>query len=128
MDIVKHLLEFLEKDWKKISVHSSPVAFKTDQTIFYEGHHPYGLFVILKGRVRFVAGDCPSPHPEHHFRIEQGDVVGLPHVWDDTPACCSCVADTDCEALFISKTLLLQHLKKEPKPKKRQSQKSSPSI
>ena len=28
--------------------------FKTGQTIFYEGHHPYGVYVLRKGRIRLV--------------------------------------------------------------------------
>lgn len=81
------------------------VDFKKGQTLFYEGHYPNGIFVILSGDLGFKKGDSCHSEEEHYLMVPQGKVVGLPQVVSDFPSCCSCFAATDCKTLFISKTL-----------------------
>lgn len=82
-----------------------PLVFHKGQCLFYEGHSPYGLFVLKSGRVRFqTSGECGK---EHGWKSPSGGkVFGLRSFFDEIPYCCTCTALEDCEVLFISKTQL----------------------
>lgn len=89
------------------------LTFRKGQVLFYEGHIPYGVFVIRSGGVNFVQGETPC-EGEHLWPSSRGKVVGLRHVIDGTPSCCTSMATEDCEATFISKTLILPYLYEQP--------------
>ena len=83
------------------------VGYKEGQTIFYQGHIPYGLFIIKKGKVHLtnhkteVAGDDSLPA-----------ILGWAHLLKETPYCSSCVAKTDVHAIFLPKEPLLVAFRK----------------
>ena len=89
------------------------LTFRKGQVLFYEGHIPYGVFVIRSGSVNFEQGETPCKD-EHLWVSTQGKVVGLRQVLDGTPSCCTSLATEDCETTFISKTLLLPYLCEQP--------------
>lgn len=95
----------LPPDWEDSIARGQPVYFKRGQVLFYEGHIPYGVFVILSGRVSLLEGQTPCLR-EHSHLSPQGPVYGLDAALEETPSCCTCLAEEDCRALFISKSLL----------------------
>lgn len=105
--IQSHLDELLKN--------SQQLTFRKGQVLFYEGHIPYGVFVIRSGSVNFVEGETPC-EDQHLWVSTQGKVVGLKQVLDGTPSCCTSVAAEDCEATFISKTLILPFLQHDEQP------------
>ncbi len=94
----------LRKRWKDIVALGEALTFRAGQVLFYEGHEPYGIFVILSGLVEEVNSgkDCGR----EFWSSPQGQVLGLSHILNGSPLCCTAVAATDCEVLFIPKTLL----------------------
>ncbi|MDO8519158.1 MAG: cyclic nucleotide-binding domain-containing protein [Deltaproteobacteria bacterium] len=78
--------------------------FHKGQSIFYEGHNPYGIFVLSSGNVRFVSSQkCGT---DHVWQSPSGKVLGLKFFFEDRPYCCDCIAKGECEVVFISKTQL----------------------
>lgn len=82
------------------------MTFHKGQVFFYEGHTPYGLFVLKSGGVQF-SKDETACGEEHLWSSPNGKVVGLHPFFDETPYCCTCTAKQDCKVIFISKTQLL---------------------
>ncbi|HSA60293.1 MAG TPA: cyclic nucleotide-binding domain-containing protein [bacterium] len=94
--------------WEGLLSQGQALTFRRGQTLIYKDHSPYGVFVILRGRVELTGGTEECEHEEIK-RIPQGDVVGLHSVLNGTHSCCDVVAAEDCRTIFISKTLLLQY-------------------
>jgi CRP-like cAMP-binding protein len=94
--------------WGDLIAQGQSLTFRSGQTLIYKDHIPYGAFVILKGRVELIGGERGCGREELR-RIPQGEVVGLDSALKGSPSCCDVVASEDCRAVFISKTLLLQH-------------------
>lgn len=111
--MMDYYLKYLQSHWKDTIKGTSVVDFKRGQTLFYEGHYPNGVFVILSGELHFEKGNSCKSAEEHYSKIDQGKVVGLSQILSDTPSCCSCIAVTDCKTIFISKTLFDPILKKQ---------------
>ena len=70
--------------------------FKKGQVLFYEGHLPFGFFLLNKGTV------LPPPMEDK--------TLGLLHLLSGTPYCSTCTAASDIEVLFFPKTLVFSHL------------------
>lgn len=96
----------LKDQWGQLLAEGQPLTFRKGQTLFYEGHTPYGIYVMQSGKVRFVKGDT-SCQEVHLVPSPKGRVIGVNHFLSETPFCCTCVALTDCQLIFISKTQLL---------------------
>ncbi len=71
--------------------------FKKGQVLFYEGHQPFGFFLISEGAV------VPTPLEDK--------TMGLFHLLTDTPYCSTCTAASDLSALFFPKAFVFAHLK-----------------
>ena len=104
-------------EWKHLLKDGQPFSFKKGQVLFYEGHHPYGLFVLQSGDVKFSKeeeegfpleeGDrCQGCMEEHSPVLSKGRVLGLTPFFEGAPYCCTCTAKEDCRGIFISKTQL----------------------
>jgi CRP-like cAMP-binding protein len=86
------------------------LTFHKGQVLVYEGHHPYGIFVLQSGKVDFYREGALCR--ERHLRIfPQGPVIGLDCFLNDGTSCCTCRAVEDCQVTFISKTHLIPSLK-----------------
>ena len=96
----------LREHWEDLLREGQGLGFKAGQVIAYEGHDPYGLFVILEGKVKFSKAGI-SCQEGHLWRAPKGMVVGLEPFFRQTPFCCTCTAGEDCRVTFISKTQLL---------------------
>ena len=97
----------LRSHWSELLKEGQPLTFRKGQSLLYEGHTPYGIFVLQSGRVRFIKGSASCNAAEHLCPAPQGKVIGLHHFFSETPFCCSCNAETDCRLVFISKTQLM---------------------
>ena len=91
---VADLLHLIEQVAKNVT----PLSFKADQTLLYEGHTPYGLFIVKKGEVCF----------EKNGRTQllndmKPTMLGFKHLLSDTPYCTSCKAVSHVEAIFLPK-------------------------
>ena len=102
MDVSK-----LEKSWPALIKEGQPLTFKKGQALFYEGHSPYGIFLIQSGEVEFWKEDGNTTQDNHRYTIPQGEIIGLDVFASDEVHCCTCMASEDCQAVFISKTQLL---------------------
>lgn len=92
-----HFLELIEK----IALDMIPLVYQKGQVLFYEGHVPYGLFVIKKGKVKFIKGH-KSPKEIQSLT----PILGYQHLISETPYCASCLAETEVKAVFLPKTVV----------------------
>lgn len=84
----------------EIARDSTPVVYRKDQVLFYEGHIPYGLFIIKEGNISLSSGGIKSENAAH------SSVVGFQHVLDQSPYCSTCTAVTEVKAVFLSKAVV----------------------
>ena len=99
------LLSALQTHWKELIKEGQVTQFHEGQVLFYEGHMPYGLFILLKGNVTFTKDGSPSPD-DHRWSSPKGVIIGMEPFLNQSPYCCTGTAQQDCRAIFISKTLL----------------------
>ncbi len=90
---------------KKLLKSGQPFSFKKGQVLFYEGHSPYGLFVLQSGDVKF-SSPCQGCLEEHSPMLQKEKVLGLKPFFEGTPYCCTCTAKKNCHGIFVSKTQL----------------------
>lgn len=90
-------------DIGQIAKHRTPVVYRKGQVLFYEGHTPYGLFVIQEGQVRLLRKEVVDKKTSTH-------VPGFAHLVTQTPYCSTCVAETDVKAVFLPRTAIQQYL------------------
>ncbi len=96
--------------WESLLSEGKEVSFRAGQIIAYEGHVPFGLFVLLSGEVRFSHVDNQKEQPcdeDHLTSMPQGNVIGMESLFPGAQMCCTCTAKTDCNLIFISKTQLI---------------------
>lgn len=101
----------LRENWDDLLQGGQELGFKSGQVIAYGGHDPYGLIVVLEGKVEFSKEGIPC-REGHLWKAPKGSVVGLEPFFRQTPFCCTCKAIEDCRTIFISKTQLLPFLEK----------------
>jgi CRP-like cAMP-binding protein len=101
----REILSKLRNRWEGLLAEGQKMSFQKGQTLFYEGHAPYGLFVLKSGKIRFERHSKACPE-EHIWQSPEGKAIGLAHAIKKTPFCCTGVAVTSCAVVFISKTQL----------------------
>ncbi|MBL7686349.1 MAG: cyclic nucleotide-binding domain-containing protein [Deltaproteobacteria bacterium] len=79
--------------------------YKKGQILFYEGHDPYGLYILKRGRVLFERGGAPVSSEKHFLSLKEGQAIHIQNMIRQSPYDCTCKASIDCEFLFISKGL-----------------------
>ncbi len=100
----------LDKDhsiWNTFKTAGVPFKLQAGQVMFYSGHQPYGIYILLSGSVRFMDGKTCR---EHLTPTPLGPALALNNTIENQPHCCSCQAETTCEALFLPKTIALRML------------------
>jgi len=95
---------------KRLSEEGEDLSFQKGQVLFYEGHTPYGLYLLVKGKVDFTRGGQPC-HEKHFCKTAAGEVIGWEPFFNQVSSNCTCSAITDCQVVFISKSQLLPFLK-----------------
>ncbi|MDO8462547.1 MAG: cyclic nucleotide-binding domain-containing protein [Deltaproteobacteria bacterium] len=104
--MVERVLSSLKEHWDHLLKEGQELSFRKGQALFYEGHVPYGIFVLRSGKVQFVRGDDSCGEEPHLVQASKGKIIGLSHFFEESPFCCTCVALSDCKLTFISKTQL----------------------
>ena len=79
--------------------------YRAGQVLFYVDHVPYGVFILQSGELQFEHGDKPCQEG-HLSPSPLGQVVCLEHFYSHAPYQCSCQAKTDCELIFVPKSVL----------------------
>lgn len=94
-----------ESQWNEAIARGQPLTFHKNQVLFYEGHLPYGIFLVRSGKVALSSGGeiCAA----ESWSAPQGKIFGISHVVSGSPFCCTGVAAEDCEVVFISKSRLV---------------------
>jgi cAMP-binding proteins - catabolite gene activator and regulatory subunit of cAMP-dependent protein kinases len=105
----ENILAALMNQWEALFRAGQPLLFRKGQVFFYQGHHPCGLFVLREGRVDFSGDNCHR-EKEHQWDSPNGVALGLNPFFDDSPSCCTCTANENCQVIFISKTQLIPFL------------------
>lgn len=79
--------------------------YKAGQTIFYEGHYPYGVYVLRTGRIRlFTKKDIEG---EKLLKIvEPAQILGEEAFVENKPFDYSAKAETDVSISFFSRASL----------------------
>lgn len=103
------ILSSIQEHWQQLRKESQELNFHKGQVLFYEGHYPYGIFIITDGEVQFTRAGLKSPN-KHRLPCSMGEVIGLDTFLQGIPYCCSCTAQEKCHVIFISKTQLLPFL------------------
>src|SRR3990167_8509485 len=80
------------------------LEYKAGQMIFYEGHQPYGVYILQKGRIRLF--EKLSSGEEKLVRIvESGHVFGDETFLKGEPHPFSAKAETDVAVSFFSRVV-----------------------
>lgn len=93
-----------ESQWNEAIAQGQALTFHRGQVLFYEGHMPYGIFLVRSGQVELSS--CGESCAAESWSAPQGKIFGISHVVAGSPFCCTGVAATDCEVIFISKSRL----------------------
>ncbi len=99
------VLEKVKYHWKQLTQEAQTVRYKKGQVLFYEGHLPYGLYILKVGDLFFTRSEKKC-HNDHLSRIGKDRVVCIESILTQKPNLCTCYAKTDCDVLFISKIQL----------------------
>ncbi len=100
----------LQSQWSSLRRDGKELKFRKGQILAYEGHIPYGIFVLTSGSLEFSHADHQGEHPcegQHLVSMSLGQIFAMEQFFSDSPLCCTCRAATDCTVIFISKTQLL---------------------
>ncbi len=102
-------LNKIKNHWKELKRQAQAVRYKKNQILFYEGHLPYGIYILKAGDLFFTRSEKECVE-EHLSQIQRDRVVCVENILAKTPHSCTCYAQSDCEVLFISKTQLIHCL------------------
>lgn len=87
------------------------LGFKGGQTLFYQGHLPYGVFVIASGWVDLVFEEKNGLRET--FRAPLNTPIGIDLLYDSFPYPFTAIAREPVVAFFIEKNSLMRILKPE---------------
>ncbi len=87
--------------WEELMHSSTPVHLKKGQKLFYEGHAPCGVFVIVAGKVNLF-------HEENQEKKSIGQLalyqpIGIDLLANEQPYPYTAIAEDDVKVYFISK-------------------------
>lgn len=82
------------------------IQFHQGQVIFYEDHEPYGIYQLRSGKIKITSEKKTCSLEEQILDTPHGKIFGLFPLLRKLPSCCTGTAETDCEVIFFSKTLL----------------------
>lgn len=97
-------LSSIDSHWENLLREGKELYFQAGQVLFYEGHNPYGIFVLLTGDVHFSREVGTAD--DHRESFSKGVVLGLEAFLEEKPYCCTCTASRPTQVVFISKTQL----------------------
>jgi CRP-like cAMP-binding protein len=77
------------------------VHYKPGQALFYEGHQPYGIYVLRRGRIRLFKKK--NSGEELIKIVEPTQILGESEFLESRPFDCSAKAETDVSVSFFSR-------------------------
>lgn len=102
-DDVLHKIAKFDSQWKNTLGAGRVLKFKKDQTLFYGGHFPCGVFILLSGKVVLVDEEnhktVQSPMPLYQS-------IGIDLLMMGKPYPLTAICKTETTALFLSKNVL----------------------
>jgi len=99
--------ELYHKVWRDLLKYSTELNFKDGQDIFYEGHNPYGAFIILSGDVTLTKASDSEKKLSAPLTVP----IGLDLLLTGQTYPFTAVANGPVQARFVSKGLLLKYCK-----------------
>jgi CRP-like cAMP-binding protein len=87
---------------------SNEVAFSAGQVIVQQGQVGNGLYIVMSGEVRILAGD------DELARLGAGETIGELSVIDQQPRVASAVADVDTVCLALASWDLIALIERDP--------------
>ena len=84
-----------------------PFTCKTGQTLFYEGHYPYGVYVIHSGTLALKARKRSR---SKRILVSSGSAVGLDLILEDRPFPWTGVIQEDVEISFLARTEAIRRI------------------
>jgi len=100
------IISALEDHLSSLSKQGELIKFHKGQVLFYEDHEPYGIYQVRSGKIKITSDKESCPIEEQLLDTTKGKIIGLYPLLQGVPSCCTGTAETDCEVIFISKTLL----------------------
>lgn len=91
------------------------ISYERDQVIFYKGHRPMGLHIILEGSVAFQ-GAGPQEPVDTKAPVGPGWILGLHGLMAGQPHPASAIAREECRIAFVDKTAFERALATEGAP------------
>lgn len=104
------IYESIKDHLEEIKSQGENLSYAKGQVVFYEGHSPFGFFLLKKGEV-VLSSEVDSPGLVGG-RKKHDNFLGLVHLVSDTPYCTTCKAMGDVEVVFYPKSVLLAFLQK----------------
>lgn len=91
---------------QQVALARSEVRFKADQTIFYEGNEPIGLYVIQSGLVKLQS--LTAEGSSNTLRLlGPGQALGYRSLFANEPYRASAICVEDCTLCFVPKSILM---------------------
>ncbi|MBI2066455.1 MAG: cyclic nucleotide-binding domain-containing protein [Deltaproteobacteria bacterium] len=94
--------------WEDLVRKGEELVFRKGQVLFYEGHQPYGVYVVKSGEFSFAKEGVPC-RGSHVDKVGSLKVLGLHDFFNGKPFCCTCTATADCRLIFLSRSQLTSH-------------------
>lgn len=104
--MTQNIISTLSEHWGELLKASQEMTFSKGQVLFYEGHYPYGLFVLLSGDISFSKNGQPCGE-SHLWKSPKGEVIGVESLVGESPSCCTSMAERDSTVVFIPKSRIL---------------------
>lgn len=99
----KKLVLFLKSYLPQLYPKGEEVSFSKGQTLFYEGHFPFGCFWLLRGNVSFIS----SRNRKRGAECLEDPLLGFFHLLLDVPYCTDCIAEKETRVVFFPKSICL---------------------
>lgn len=103
------VLHKIQNHWPQLKKQGQVIHYKKGQVLFYEGHLPYGIYVLKSGDLFFSRSEQKCVE-EHWSQMVEDRVLGIENVLSQNPYLCTCKAKTDCDVIFISKAQFSSYL------------------
>ena len=92
------------KAWDNLWQAATMMEFKKDQVLFYRGHLPYGVYVLVSGGVKLCYETPTGAQALSHFA--EFVPYGLDLIAMDVEYPCTAMAESDAKLLFLPKSMI----------------------
>lgn len=92
------------KVWGQLIEQSVLHQYHKGQVLFYKGHLPYGIFIIVSGQVHLVGTE--ETNPEQGFPALLYNPIGFDLLFSRQCYPFTAIAQSDVKAVFIAKSSL----------------------